>query len=71
VYPLSPTTVMGAASANIGLGSSVLPYLTGLLSTRTGSLHTAMIAPIVIALSLLVLSAKGPSAKPLLDHRGG
>jgi fucose permease len=45
----------GAATANIGLGSAVLPYLTGLLSTRLGSLHIALLTPIGIALALLIL----------------
>jgi FHS family glucose/mannose:H+ symporter-like MFS transporter len=45
----------GAATANIGLGSALLPYLTGIVSTRAGSLHSAMAMPIAIAILLLAL----------------
>ena len=43
----------GAATANIGLGSALFPYLTGTLSTHLGSLHTAMWMPIGISFALL------------------
>jgi fucose permease len=54
----------GAATANIGLGSSIIPYLTGILSTRAGSLHTAMAMPIAVALLLLALVSVRIAQKP-------
>ena len=47
----------GAATANVGLGSAVFAYLTGVISTRMGSLHSAMITPVLIAVGILVLCA--------------
>jgi fucose permease len=47
----------GAATSNIGLGSAFFPFLTGLVSTHLGSLHSAMVTPIAIALCLLALCA--------------
>jgi fucose permease len=44
----------GASTSNIGLGSAFFPFLTGIVSTRLGSLHSAMVTPIAIALGLLV-----------------
>lgn len=45
----------GAATANIGLGSAIFPYITGLLSTHMGSLQIAMLTPLAIALALLLM----------------
>jgi fucose permease len=51
----------GAATSNIGLGSAIFGYLTGIISTRAGSLHTAMLTPIVIAIGLLALCSVQPA----------
>jgi fucose permease len=45
----------GAATSNVGLGSAIFPYVTGLLSTHFGSLKIAMATPMVIGLCLLSL----------------
>jgi fucose permease len=55
----------GAATANIGLGSAFFPFLTGVVSARLGSLHSAMVTPIAIALCLLALCALHPRERPL------
>ncbi len=57
----------GAATSNIGLGSAFFPFLTGILSTRLGSLHSAMATPIAIALCLLALCVFQPR-KHALSH---
>jgi FHS family glucose/mannose:H+ symporter-like MFS transporter len=63
---LSPTPRQaGAAISNIGLGSAVLPYLVGVVSTRTHSLRLAMAVPIFLAVALLLLSVSS-SGKPAL-----
>jgi fucose permease len=56
----------GIASANIGLGSAIWPYLTGLISTGLGSLQTALFTPIFIALVLLGMSWF--QSKPAATH---
>jgi fucose permease len=45
----------GAATSNVGLGSAIFPYVTGLLSTHFGSLKIAMVTPMVIGLCLFSL----------------
>ena len=55
----------GAATANIGLGSAFFPFLTGIVSTRLGSLHSAMVTPIAIALCLLALCVLQPRQNSL------
>jgi MFS transporter, FHS family, glucose/mannose:H+ symporter len=55
----------GAATSNIGLGSAFFPFLTGVLSTGLGSLHSAMVTPIAIALCLLALCAFQPRESSL------
>jgi FHS family glucose/mannose:H+ symporter-like MFS transporter len=50
----------GMIMAVSGLGASVFLWLTGAVSTHTGSLRLAMTVPLGIALALVVLSARLP-----------
>jgi fucose permease len=45
-----------------GLGAALFPWMMGAISTHSGSLRVAMMVPLLLALSLLLLSlAAGPS----------
>jgi fucose permease len=68
-YRASPRQA-GIAMANVGLGSAAFAYLTGLLSSRSGSLQLAMFLPAGLALGLLAMTrfqqagtAAGPAHK--------
>jgi len=55
----------GAATSNVGLGSAIFPYATGLLSTHFGSLKIALLTPMLIGLclfSLVFVRARQPDA---------
>jgi fucose permease len=39
-----------------GLGAALFPWLMGVLSTHTGSLRTAMVIPLLLAIAMLLLS---------------
>jgi fucose permease len=54
----------GTVIAVSGLGAAALPWLMGIVSTRTGSLQIALALPFAAALALLVLAL---SAKPEHD----
>ena len=47
----------GIAMSNVGLGSAAFGYLTGLVSSRSGSLQLAMFVPVALAVGLLVITA--------------
>ena len=46
----------GVVLAMSGLGAAFLPSLMGVVSTRSGSLRTALVIPLAAAISLLALS---------------
>jgi len=52
----------GMVIAVSGIGAALFPWLAGLLSTRTGSLHIGLIVPLLAAAALLTMSF-------LLPHR--
>jgi MFS transporter, FHS family, glucose/mannose:H+ symporter len=45
-----------------GIGAALFPWLAGLLSTHTGSLHIGLVVPLLAAAALLTMSF-------LLPHR--
>ncbi len=48
-----------------GLGAALFPWMMGFLSTQSGSLRVAMVVPLALALTLLLLSAvPGRSPQP-------
>ncbi len=48
-----------------GLGAAAFPPLMGIISTHTGSLRTAMLVPMALALALLAISfIKPPRTHP-------
>jgi FHS family glucose/mannose:H+ symporter-like MFS transporter len=51
----------GIVLAVSGLGAAALPWLMGVVSTRTGSLQVALALPLMAALVLLGMSAFSPS----------
>lgn len=56
----------GIVLAVSGLGAASLPWLMGVVSTRTGSLQVALALPLAAALVLLTMSVFSPS-KPVTD----
>ena len=57
----------GVVLAVSGLGAAALPWLMGVVSTRTGSLQVALALPLAAAVVLLGMSAFSPSAKVAAD----
>ncbi len=57
----------GIVLAVSGLGAAALPWLMGVVSTRTGSLHVALSLPFAAALGLLVMSLWAPRAPVATD----
>jgi len=57
----------GIVLAVSGLGAAALPWLMGVVSTRTGSLQVALALPLAAAVVLLGMSAFSPSAKVAID----
>jgi MFS transporter, FHS family, glucose/mannose:H+ symporter len=53
----------GIVLAVSGLGAAALPWLMGVVSTRTGSLQVALALPFAAALGLLAMAAFSPTAK--------
>ena len=47
----------GIVIASSGLGAAGIPWLMGIISTRTGSLQVALALPVAAALAMLLLSA--------------
>ncbi len=55
----------GLILAVSGLGAALFPWMMGFLSTQSGSLRVAMVVPLALALTLLLLSAvPGRSPQP-------
>jgi FHS family glucose/mannose:H+ symporter-like MFS transporter len=57
----------GIVLAVSGLGAAALPWLMGVVSTRTGSLQVALALPFAAAAVLLVMSVFSPSGKTVVD----
>lgn len=57
----------GIVLAVSGLGAAALPWLMGVVSTRTGSLQVALALPFAAAAALLGMSVFSPSAKTVVD----
>jgi MFS transporter, FHS family, glucose/mannose:H+ symporter len=57
----------GIVLAVSGLGAAALPWLMGVVSTRTGSLQVALALPLAAAVVLLGMSAFSPSTKVAID----
>jgi FHS family glucose/mannose:H+ symporter-like MFS transporter len=55
-----PARTAGIVIAASGLGAAALPSLIGVISTRTGSLRTALAVPVAAALAMLLLSTLPP-----------
>jgi FHS family glucose/mannose:H+ symporter-like MFS transporter len=53
----------GIVLAVSGLGAAALPWLMGVMSTRTGSLQVALALPFAAAVGLLGMAAFAPTAK--------
>jgi MFS transporter, FHS family, glucose/mannose:H+ symporter len=53
----------GIVLAVSGLGAAALPWLMGVVSTRTGSLQVALALPFAAALGLLAMATLSPTAK--------
>ncbi len=53
----------GLVLAASGLGAAGFPALMGIVSTHTGSLRTALIVPVLLALAMLALTALQPALK--------
>jgi len=53
----------GIVLAVSGLGAAALPWLMGVVSTRTGSLQVALALPFAAALGLLALATFSPTTK--------
>ena len=45
----------GLVLASSGLGAASIPYLMGVVSTRTGSLRAALVLPVAVAVTLLLV----------------
>lgn len=63
IYPLLLALTLPRVRGNViflmgGVGSALLPWLTGTLSARAHSLHVAMIVPSVAAIGLLLLARR-------------
>jgi MFS transporter, FHS family, glucose/mannose:H+ symporter len=57
----------GIVLAVSGLGAAALPWLMGVVSTRTGSLQVALVLPFAAALGLLGMAMFSPSARAAGD----
>src|SRR5271170_4823787 len=57
----------GIVVAVSGLGAAALPWMMGVVSTRTGSLQLALALPFAAALGLLAMSLFAPVARPIAD----
>ena len=53
----------GFVLAVSGLGAALFPWLMGVVSTHTGSLRTAMIVPLLLAITLLALASLSSKLK--------
>jgi fucose permease len=65
VYPLLLAWVLnfyrgGAIFFMAGLGSSLMPWLTGVVSARTGSLRTGLVVPMLGTMAMLALASLSP-----------
>ena len=60
-----PARTAGIVIAASGLGAAALPSLIGVLSTRTGSLQTALTIPVAAALAMLLLTTLPPGRNQL------
>jgi MFS transporter, FHS family, glucose/mannose:H+ symporter len=72
IYPLSVAKVLALSRGSpqtkwmmgiSGLGGAVLPWITGILSSRTGSLRIGLLVP-VFALATMVLLDRLSSTRP-------
>jgi fucose permease len=61
----------GLALAMTGIGAALIPWLTGMLSTHSGSLHTALIIPLVAAVAMLLMSFTLPRAQSSFPDASG
>jgi fucose permease len=52
----------GAVIAVSGIGAALFPWLSGLVSTRTGSLHTGLVVPLLAVAAMFVMSLLLPRA---------
>jgi MFS transporter, FHS family, glucose/mannose:H+ symporter len=57
----------GIVLAVSGLGAAALPWLMGVVSTRSGSLQAALVLPFAAALGLLGMAMFSPSARAARD----
>lgn len=57
----------GIVLAVSGLGAAALPWLMGVVSTRTGSLQVALALPFAAAVALLVMSLLAPKVHTVTD----
>jgi fucose permease len=54
----------GLVIAVSGIGAAFFPWLTGRVSTWSGSLHTGLIVPLLVAATMLVMSLVLPHLRP-------
>jgi len=52
----------GAVIAVSGIGAALFPWLSGLVSTRTGSLHTGLLVPLLAVAAMFIMSLLLPRA---------
>ncbi|HEY0307712.1 MAG TPA: MFS transporter [Acidobacteriaceae bacterium] len=52
----------GAVIAVSGIGAALFPWLSGLVSTRTGSLHTGLVVPLLAVAAMFIMSLLLPRA---------
>jgi MFS transporter, FHS family, glucose/mannose:H+ symporter len=57
----------GIVLAVSGLGAAALPWMMGVVSTRTGSLQVALVLPFAAAIGLLAMSLFSPRARAVAD----
>jgi MFS transporter, FHS family, glucose/mannose:H+ symporter len=57
----------GIVVAVSGLGAAALPWMMGVVSTKTGSLQLALALPFAAALGLLAMSLFAPQTRPIAD----